>query len=276
MGAKQFTIGALLLVLMLWGVLPTRAEATVTANLADRNSTLECCLDTSQGMKTWEVDGVDHLWRQWFWYRIGPTGGEKSLDTLGLIAYRVTDNDWDDGNEHLTALYGDRDVLTVELSLTLAGGSPGSKRSDIAETITITNYGSDTLDFHFIQYCDLDLGGTSYDLSAEIRGGNTAQQASQNIWASETVVTPFPAHHEVSYYPSLYNSLGDANPTTLNDNVGPIISGDMVWGFQWDCPIGPGSSLIISKDKTIVPEPGTAALLVLGAAGIAPRRLRKR
>ena len=261
---------------VLAGFLPPVAQGVVVmVPLQDRNSTLDVFVQGGFGMTDWMVDGVSHLPIQWFWYRIGPTGGEQPVEALGLIDYRVSDTDWDVGGEHLAVLYGNPNALTVELSFTLAGGNAGSRQSDIAETITITNHGTSTLELHFFQYCDLDLGGTSQDLYAAIVGGNTAQQQDTTDWFSEAVTTPMPAHREVSTYGGLLASLYDAAPTTLSDQVGPIGPGDLVWGFQWDFTIRPSRSVIISKDKLIVPEPAAAVLLGLGAMIIVPHKARR-
>ncbi len=42
--------------------------------LTDDNSTAVFDLNSSDGMKDWTVDGVDHMQRQWFWYRVGSSG----------------------------------------------------------------------------------------------------------------------------------------------------------------------------------------------------------
>lgn len=228
-------LGLGVIVLALVGILPTTAQGNgPIVSLVDRNSTLTIDLASDAGLKDWVVDGVDQLRQQWFWYRIGPTGPESSIDKLGLVGSKASDNDWDDGNEHLGALYGNPNGLTVELAFTLSGGSPGSLQSDIAETLTIANHGSTALDFHFFQYCDLDLGDTSYDISAVILGGNTARQVSENVWASETVLTPPPSHREVSYFDDLLSRLRDGGPTTLSDQVGPL-------------PRGPGVGLPVGR-----------------------------
>jgi hypothetical protein len=47
----------------------------------------------------------------------------------------------------------------------------------------------------------------------------------------------------------------------------------VTWAFEWDLSIAPGSSVLISKIKTLqVPEPSIVTLAVLGVAGLALRR----
>ena len=123
------------------------------------------------------------------------------------------------------------------------------------------------MDLHFFQYCDLDLGGTSTDASAQILDGDRAEQKDEGYTASETVVTPYPSHHQVDFATTILDSLNDGSPTTLTDANGPIGPGNLTWAFQWDFTIAPGDSAIISKDKSIVPEPAT--MVLLGAGGLA-------
>ena len=70
-------------------------------------------------------------------------------------------------------------------------------------------------------------------------------------------------------------SLTDGLPTTLNDmtSFGP---GDATFAYQWDISMAPGSTFIISKILSVVPEPSSAALLSLGILGFGMLRRRTR
>ena len=252
--------------------------ATAQADLIDLyDVNSEANFDTlaQAGMSNWLVEGTDHLFQQWFWHRVGATGGETSLDTLTQLGIFATDTNpfTDPRDDTLAVLYGGTGY-SVELLYTLRGGAQGSGVSDITEQIIITNTGMETLDFHFFQYCDFDIGGTAAGDTAWIQGGNTAvqQDLATGVTFTETVVTPMPSHYEVAEWNDILTSLNDASPTTLLDVAGPV-SGDLTWAFQWDVVLGPGQSYIISKDKSIQ-IPGPAALALLGLAGLAPRRRR--
>ena len=93
-----------------------------SVTLVDRNSTLSLDLASDAGMYNWTVDGTNHLNKQWFWYRVGNTGGESPLNTLPLLFVHSVDADFDDGNEYLTAEYGNPNAMTVDLNFTLVGG----------------------------------------------------------------------------------------------------------------------------------------------------------
>ncbi len=48
--------------------------------LSDQNSTFEVNPDSNQGAFSWEVDGTEHLFREWFWYRALFMSRERSID----------------------------------------------------------------------------------------------------------------------------------------------------------------------------------------------------
>lgn len=243
--------------------------------LMDRNSEVRLDPNGSAGMYSWTVDGVEHLYKQWFWYRVGNAPSESSLDKLSLTYLNISNGNRDPNNERMVAVYSDPlGRFEVQVDYNLSGGAPGSSRSDMAETITFNSLTSMALTVKFFQYCDFDLGGTAGNDSVEITGGNTATQTDGTSWMSETVVTNKPTFVETSYFPTLQNSLNDANVTTLNGitSAGP---GDVIWAFEWDFPLYAGKSYIISKDKLITPEPGTLTLLGLGGGALLLRRRRR-
>ncbi|MCK4624105.1 MAG: PEP-CTERM sorting domain-containing protein [Phycisphaerae bacterium] len=257
------------IIVMMTGTATLAADVVLT----DRNATATFDLESSAGMKGWTVDGTDHLFQQWFWYRIGNAGGESSIDTLGLDIGWPTDTDGDGQCEHLFVRYVDQaGNFKIEIDFELMGGTNGSGTSDLAESISIINTSATTLDFHFFQYCDFDLNGTLVDERVEITGGNTAIQENLGYTIAETVETPLANHYEVGVYNGTLASLSDALPTTLGDVAGPLTNADLTWAFQWDFTLAPGGTFIISKDKLIVPEPATLCLLGSGLLVLLRRR----
>jgi len=213
-------------------------------------------------MYTWEVDGVDHMFQQWFWFRIGDTGGEVPISDLDLV---YTDHHTTPFNDQLTLAYADNSLgLEISISYILTGGNPGTNMSDIAESITISNNSTGSLDIHFFQYCDFDLNETIWDDTGYLANANTVVQYDPSLIFSETVVTPAPNYYQLDYWPRILNDLEDDNPTTLNNCGGPI-TGDVTWAWQWDRSIPAGGSLLISKDKSLRPVPEPSSLLLLGS-----------
>ena len=269
--------GCLFGVLLFMSLQAASAGAIQAIQLVDNASTVLIDPGSQAGMSQWNVSGVNQLAQQWFWYRVGNTGPESSIYTLGAPFVGLSDTNFD-GQPDTAYIRYIGEQLEAELTFTLSGANQGVARSDIAETIKLKNLTGAPLDLHFFQYCNLDLGGTPLDQSLAIVGGNTAQQSDMGYVASETVETPLATHRQADFVPVILAMLNDGLPSTLNDNAGPLGPGDLCWAFQWDATLGAAGSgndlLIISKDKQIVPEPASMAVLVLGAFTVI-RRKRK-
>ncbi len=275
-----------------WSVAAMVAAMTVCplhaaiVTLQDRNAEAAFDLSSSAGMTTWKVDGTDYLSRQWFWYRVGSSGGEQSVDTINPAPlYALTNTNTDPGKDTLLVRYDNSD-LRMDLRFQLSGASAGSGRANLVALVEITNRGTQTKNLDFFQYVDADLqNGTKLGLdAAEIFGGNRAVQNGTFGPTSSLAVsaTGTPSHWQVSPGLALLNSLQDGLPTTLNDIAGPLPAGDMTWGLQWSFSLAPGKSQQISIVESItpftapVPEPATAVLLAMGALALAARRPRRR
>ncbi len=231
---------------------PTSAAVFTMTN---GNSSATVDTGSSAGMNNWTISGTNSLFQQWFWYRIGATGPEASIDTIGgdtsvLLGSRVLDVHYANA------------TLGVEVFYTLTGGAAGAQTSDIAETISITNLSGTAFDLHFFQYSDFDLCGQSGGQTATFVNSNTVDQTGGGCNLSETVATPAPSHREAGVYANTLNSLADGSATTLDGTN--TATGDATWAFQWDRTLNPGDIFIISKDKNIAPVPEPASLLLLG------------
>jgi len=248
------------------------AQATLYT-LTNGNS--EAVIDpTSQaGMFDWTVEGIPQLFQQWFWYRIGNTGGQNSIDTLSAPAVTQVDA------STLTISYSGLNGLGVAITYLLRGGTPNSGGSDIGESITLVNNNSTSMALHFFQYSDFDLDGTAGNQVVNVLNRNTVDQTdlAHGVTLSETVATPGVSFYEANFYANTLNHLNSGSPYTLNNqaSAGP---GDVTWAFQWDFNIAAHGSKLISKDKNLqvfVPEPASilgfgAVLLLVG------RKLQKK
>jgi hypothetical protein len=229
-------------------------------------------------MVNWTVDGVNQLFQQWFWYRIGSTGPEYALNTLPLLGAKLSDANFNPGNDTLVMKYADAtNHFEATITYSLNGGLLGSHQSDVGEQIQIHNTSSTTpLDLHFFQYSDFDLSNTLNDDTVNVLSNNVVRQTDPTVTVEETVVTPPATHHAVGLFPSVFNLLNDASPTTLDDSNGPL-TGDVSYALEWDTTVAPNGSYLISKDKnitSIVPEPATLALLAASTLFLFPRRRR--
>ena len=257
-------------------VAATPAAASVM--LSDANSVIEFDLGSPRGLHSWLVDGREHLSQQWFWYRVGGTDPETSIDSLDLEASILSDLNGDSLDDTLYARYMGTG-FKVELWFILAGGAPGSGASDLGEIIRITNTGNEALDFHFFQYADFNLSDDNDTIQITggtgVIAGNTAHQTAPGARVAETVVTPRPNQHQVGLDGDILDLLNDTDASGLSGASGPV-TGNASWAFQWDKVLAPGHTLLISKDKNIVPEPATLALMGSGVATALIIRRRRR
>ena len=239
--------------------------------LEDGNSSASFNAD---GQFSWTVDGVDHLYAQEFHFRLAGDNDERNLNTLTLLGQAVNDTNpfSDDRDDSISSLYGDSATgLEIETIFTLRGGNAGSGQGDLAEQIALTNNGNETITLSFFQFVDFDLGDSSDGDSGQIVDGNIAQQWDGEFALSEVVVTPAPTLFQIGTYSDISDIFGNGVVDNLNGDSS-IEDSDVSWAFQWNITLEAGDSFLISKNKSIVPAPGSLALLATGGIFATRRR----
>jgi len=246
---------------------PVVALTTLTHN----NSTIDFDFASPTGMANWNVDSIDQLNRQSFFYRVG-SGPQLDLTQITTSPVLTLTSP-----RQVTALYSNSQ-FGVRLSYTLTGQTAGSNKSGLNETITLFNYSATALDFHFYMYSDFTLGGPaqlgtqSVALGTGSGGTGTSVQTFGAPGSNGVVAITAPNHFQASSTPALYNSLTTVNNYTLNDvsNAGP---GNVSWGWEWDFNIAPGTSPQLSiVDTLAVPEPTALGLGLVGGLLVIVRR----
>ena len=265
------------------------AFATTDITLTNGQSTAHVDPSTSAGMYHWDIQGQNQLNQQWFWYRIGDTGGEQPINAISA----PSTNQISAGIAQITydnAILG----VTIQFSLT-ANASPvtvgSSTWADMGEQITLVNHSASPLSLHFFQYSNFDLGAPSNDDAellqlvhhADRYVGASQSDATNSLTESVSEVSPWANEGEVNFFHDTLDKLNDALPTTLSNAVGPVGPGNVTWALEWDLTLAAnGGSIGISKDKSLniillpnggnVPEPSTIGLLACGAAALLLRR----
>jgi hypothetical protein len=262
-------------------VVSSHAQALIV--LTSGNSTAAVDPFTQNGMDHWDIQGINQLQQQWFWYGIG-NGPVQSIDTISLPTITTM------GSNQLVTTYTNPGVLSVSIDYTLTGGAvqPAGQvaDADMGEAITLTNLSGSNLPLHFYEYSYFNLNGASNDtvqLGTNLQGKyDDAYQTDGSTALTETVVTPGANEGEVAPVGLTLAKLNSGGPVTLGPpfGAGPVGPGAVTWAFQWDFAIAPGGSPIISKDKSLsvlIPVPEPASLCGLGiAGGLCMLRRRKR
>jgi len=251
--------------------LSTTALAGSNIELGDGNSTAS--FNNTTGQYSWTIDGIEHLYAQEFYFRRDGFNDEQNLNTMTLLGQAVNDTNpfSDDRDNAISSLYTDNNGLEVETLFTLSGGTAGSGTAAIAEQINLINTGSTTIYISFFQYVDFDLGGDAFDDWGQIVDGNIAQQYDDDFALSETVATPAPSYFQMGDQTDISDLWDNGFIDNLNGDAD--YQGDVAWAFQWDIALEAGDSFLISKNKFIVPAPGSLALLA-GAGLLTTRRRR--
>ncbi|MEX5727419.1 hypothetical protein Ga0609869_000772 [Rhodovulum iodosum] len=256
------------------------AQATVWT-IEDFNSTVrydDTYTGEPSGVFDWIVNGIDVMYEENFWIRVGDTGPEEALTSLELVGIQVSDTNAfvDDRPDVLSARYAKAGLFTADVRYSLQG-SPGGCCSDLAEQLTISNTSERTLRLSVFEYTDFDIGDIIDDV-AYLEDEDTFVQLG-NGFRTEVITGPNPDAWEIDYYSNIRDMLTDGDADNLSNTTSPLGSGDLTWAAQWDFVVPEGGSVTISKDKLVIstiPVPASFGLLAAAVLGFgAFRRSRK-
>jgi hypothetical protein len=231
-------------------------------SLTNQNSLFQIDPTAEMGASVWQVDGLDHLFMQQWFYRLSSGGSVLSINNLGAPAVTVS------GTNYVQIGYAPAG-FAVTLGYTLYGGSAGSGFSDVAETFRIENLGGSPLHFDLFEYSDFDLRPYGSDDSAEHVNANMVQQWDSAYQVSESVART-PDRWQIS---APFAITGD-----LTNSTSPSLNTDCAWAFQWNLVVPAYGSIAFAKEKTIMPVPEPSSLLALASclAGMCAFRRRRR
>ena len=262
--SRFFIVGSCMFALAKMYCLQTFAVDDFT--LAFKNSSVGINITNSNaGISSWNVDGVNNLNRQWFYYRIGggPESPVQSISSSPTVTFAQVPNII----SKLNVTYANASY-SVQLGFELTGGNPGSGTSGFTESISIQNLSGSSLAFHFFQYSDFDLWGLSGNQTVQFLQNPANSQYYKVVQTdgfrtlTEIINTANPpiGAVEANLANVTLSSLTDGSQTDLNGNTsaGP---GNVTFAYQWDVNLAAGGSFQLSKLLTIVPEPSATTLV---------------
>lgn len=235
------------------GLLLFGALAGATTILNSNNSTLT--YDDSSTFTAWTVEGIDNLFAEQWYYRVGSgTGGVLTGPAMTVITPRIGEV------TYLISGWG-----TVTMTHVLTGNAPGTYNSQWSTTVSMTRNNGVTAPLYFYNYSDYDLSGTI--------SNDTAGFVGLGLFGQSDVLMSLIYNVSV---PPQYIQVGACcwiNPdVNLSNNGGPY-TGDAIFASEF---VITGSSFSYSIDRSLnqVPEPGTYALIGAGLLGLGLLRRR--
>jgi uncharacterized protein (TIGR03382 family) len=204
----------------------------------------------------------DHLGSSWWWART------TINNTREFANNNATSPSWS-GRVGQLAFNDAPSGISITRTYLVTGLGDG--RGVFEEGTTVTNTTGSTLTVDLFHYLDPTLGGSSAGISAALNGLSSSIRMTSGPWVAfyEGAGQPFQAGAAGSVLPLLTNGV----PNDFNNSGLPFGPGDFEAGFQWRLVLGPGEAGSASIICTIVPTPGSLALLGLSGA-LAGRRRR--
>jgi len=258
---------------------PKAARATLVTLQSD-NSTVQ--LNTTSngnpsqnGVYNWEINDVNQIIQQWFWYRLSNTGPASDLTTLTQVGSPTLLNTSGGAGDNYASINYAGSGFTLNLQYLLIGGAAGSSSSDLEAIINIDNTGGKTLDFDLVNYNNFSPANNSGLRGVTIANGNTADESILSGELAQVLVSPSSTQYDAAAA-GLLAGLNSGSLIPLPDN-GSTSGADPAFAFGFDLTIAPHSSSVISADEQLtapVPEPASAATF-LGALLFIRRRRRR-
>lgn len=260
-----------------------RPSAAVNLTLTNGNSQAVFDNATGTGFASWTIDGIEQInnvsaaGQTATYFRIGDSTGQTLIEEFSAS---LTENVVGLSSDSATLRYTDtNNDFTIDLDLVLRGGSVGSGKGDLSQTITVTNTSATPLDFRLFQYNDLNVNGVATPNKLSIDGATfTAVQKTPFGKKIGTTVTTIPFAAVASVVPDLV----DFSPTAINNTIdSPInLSGasslnneDVSFAYQWNVNLAAGQSFVVNQTSSVIPEPTSVSVLILlGTLGMKLRR----
>jgi hypothetical protein len=230
----------------------------------------------------WYHAGNDQLHELSNWFRVGPSGGERSVHTLNVIPGVPQDMAADPAPDFVTVQYIDTAAVPrfrLEIDYFISGRLLG-------EEIRIFNIHPNLpLAMHFFEHVNLDLSNTAPDDVGMFTGPNSVEQTDGIVLVRGSYDSDHRELDALDGFNDFIPRLTNGSSTTLLDTPADFVQlgpGDLSWTLQWDFTglpgdrpsIMPGDMTTIRKhwECFVIPEPSCGIPLALGCATLLARR----
>jgi hypothetical protein len=200
------------------------------------------------GLKSVGANGSGSIYggQQWYWYRIGNSNGQSSLNTISAPAVSFL-------SAYNCFIQYSNSSVAVELYCDFYASPNGV--CDVSQVLTISNVTSTAFDFHLFKFSHLSSPQPSLEtvlISQNVFSSSVGQSSAPYMVLESVQGSSVTSHAEANVFPQTLLALNSGSPLTLNDTLqaGP---GDVTWALQWDFTIQPGSSVFLSCDTAFYP-----------------------
>jgi uncharacterized protein (TIGR03382 family) len=206
--------------------------------------------------------GVDHAFQTNWWFRTAGASRETLLNSATSSSYT--------GNVGQASF-----LLAANVPATLVTfvEQTGVGRGRLTQTLVVTNNTSEAITLDLFNYTDLDVNNAAGGNNVSILNP-TLMQVSRGDWTVQYSGIGATAYQNTAFS-TLRGLLTNASVNNLDNTpgVGSVIAPqDFTGAFQWSITIDPGFSRSVTSSISVIPTPGAAALLGLGALAAGRRR----
>jgi len=238
-----------------------------TYTLSARNTSININVDGSApALTNWQVNGVNQLHQQWFYYSVG-SGPVNSIDTIGTFSSQYQNF----GNSPFLNQAFSNSTVFVTTDYTLQSQPVGAPTAKLSTLIGLQNLSGTTQTFHFYIYSDFWLnsiiGNQNVQLSAlqpyqATQTGNGGQLIATITGISGGTADSVEEIAGIS--DGLQFGLENGNPAPNfsggSHSAGP---GNVDFAYEVDATLASGTAISFNELES-VPEPSTMALIFSG------------
>jgi hypothetical protein len=236
-------------------------------SLSARNTSLNINVaGASPGLTNWQVNGVNQLNQQWYYYSVG-SGPVNSIDTIGTFSSQYQNF----GNTPFLNQTYSNSTIFVTTDYTLQSQPLGAPSAKLSTLIGLQNLSGTTQTFHFYIYSDFWLnsimGNQNVLLSSSQPYQATQTGSTGQLIATITGIsggTADSVEEIAGLYDGLQFGLQNGNPApNFSGGAHSAGPGNVTFGYEVDATLASGTAISFTELES-VPEPSTMALIFSG------------
>jgi len=197
-------------------------------------------------MKTLGASGADHVFQNWWWYRV------EGVDTREFALADATSGSWvgNTGTINYT-------LPNFSAVLTYVVTDTGTNAGRVVTSLVVRNTTANPITVHLYNYHDFDLQPNLGDDQAILTGPNSIRVFDVGGTIRGQYIGTGASAYAVAAFATLRDLLTNTAVNTLGNTGLPFGPGDFTGAFQWDVTLAPDQSATVSATFALAPPPAT-------------------